>query len=365
MSDDIFISYSRRDQEFVTRLASDLDARVAGVWFDQSDIQAGQQWRDEIEAGIRRCKVFILVLSPDSAASKYVHMEVNLALEKKKRIIPILYRPVKLQGGLKDLVAETQYIDLKRGSYADNFQTLVDGLIAAGADRQAHAATPRPFLRKAAPTDWGAVFGKIPAWAAAWSLGWAVFGTAFLILVRLINKSDPFHALSLVVYPAGGIIGGFIGGLAAGLISLLALRRFAASISWKHMSPAIGIWALSGPLGLVVSVGLMLLTFKPPETSASSCGLNIGCIFGASVAQSIAIVLGEILLVLFFLVVVWFLTGVFAGWLAVRAIRRLEPGIGRGPSGWVLFGWGLGALAGGLGSVIAVALLSQLAGLTH
>ncbi len=34
MSREIFISYSRRDQEFVTRLASDLNAQVAGVWFE-------------------------------------------------------------------------------------------------------------------------------------------------------------------------------------------------------------------------------------------------------------------------------------------------------------------------------------------
>ena len=39
MPKEIFISYSRRDQEFVTRLASDLNAQVAGVWFDQSAIQ--------------------------------------------------------------------------------------------------------------------------------------------------------------------------------------------------------------------------------------------------------------------------------------------------------------------------------------
>ena len=48
MTKDIFISYSRRDQEFVTRLASDLDAQVAGVWFDQSAIQLGEKWHDEI-----------------------------------------------------------------------------------------------------------------------------------------------------------------------------------------------------------------------------------------------------------------------------------------------------------------------------
>lgn len=62
MTEEIFISYSRRDQEFVTRLASDLNAQVAGVWFDQSSIQAGEKWHDEIMEGIRDCKAFILVL---------------------------------------------------------------------------------------------------------------------------------------------------------------------------------------------------------------------------------------------------------------------------------------------------------------
>ncbi|HKY54603.1 MAG TPA: toll/interleukin-1 receptor domain-containing protein, partial [Anaerolineales bacterium] len=77
MTKDIFISYSRRDQEFVTRLASDLNAQVAGVWFDQSTIQLGQKWHDEIMDGIRECKAFILVLSPDAAESKYVPEEVE------------------------------------------------------------------------------------------------------------------------------------------------------------------------------------------------------------------------------------------------------------------------------------------------
>ena len=133
MSDDVFISYSRKDQEFVTKLASDLNEKVAGVWFDQSDIQAGQKWRDQIAEGIRNCKAFILVLSPDSAASQYVQMEINLALEANKQIIPVVYRVVKLTGALDELVHETQSINLQRGSYADNFDKLVGGLVAAGA----------------------------------------------------------------------------------------------------------------------------------------------------------------------------------------------------------------------------------------
>jgi len=88
MIKEIFISYSRRDQEFVTRLALELNAQVAGVWFDQSAIQAGQKWHDEIMDGIRECKAFILVLSPDSIESRYVREEVNKALQLGKTIFP-------------------------------------------------------------------------------------------------------------------------------------------------------------------------------------------------------------------------------------------------------------------------------------
>ena len=85
MSKDIFISYSRRDQEFVTRLASDLDAQVARVWFDQSTIQIGENWHVEIIEGIHDCKAFILVLSLDAVESQYVREELNKALELKIR----------------------------------------------------------------------------------------------------------------------------------------------------------------------------------------------------------------------------------------------------------------------------------------
>src|SRR5829696_4375209 len=129
MPKDIFISYSRRDQEFVTRLASDLDAQVAGVWFDQSAIQAGENWHAEIMEGISECKAFILVLSPDAMESRYVREEVNKALELGKTIFPILYRPAKWTDQIAIIVKEIQTLDLRSGSYTDNFHRLVDGLI--------------------------------------------------------------------------------------------------------------------------------------------------------------------------------------------------------------------------------------------
>src|SRR5512138_976882 len=183
MTKDIFISYSRRDQEFVTRLASDLNEHVAGVWFDQSAIQPGEKWRDEIMEGIRECKAFVLVLSPDAMESQYVREEVQQALALGKTIFPVIYRAAKWTGEFEALVRDIQTLDLRSGSYTDNFQKLVDGLIEAGAGK---ATGERPFLRQPTKTNLSIVFSKIPGWAFAWSAGWLVFWIVVLIIFAFL-----------------------------------------------------------------------------------------------------------------------------------------------------------------------------------
>ncbi len=373
MADSVFISYSRRDQEYVRKLAEDLNRRVeGGVWFDQSDIQAGDRWRDRIVNGVRDAKVVVLVLSPDSAASQYVQMELNLALESGKKVIPILYRPAKLTGALDEFVRETQFIDLQRGSYTENFQILVDALIANGVAR---AEGERPFLRGPLKTDWGAVFGKIPGWAFAWSLGWVVFWliVVLLLFVLLLARnemgSDDLAAFGVILIGAG--IGGFLAGLLAGFITMMALRPYAPTISWKHMSPTIRIWAISGPLGmllsgvitsLMVAAGALSVQSAEPDCSGS-LGNCIGQIFGNALGEAIGLVILILFVFLLFVLAAWFVTGLFAGWLAVRHIRRLEPGITRGQTRWVVFGWGLGGLTGTILTLLLIGILSKLFGM--
>ena len=372
MSKDIFISYSRRDQEFVTRLAGDLDAQVAGVWFDQSTIQLGQKWHDEIMEGIRECKAFILVLSPDAAESKYVREEVNKALELGKTIFPILYRPGKWTGEFDSLVKEVQTLDLRSGSYTDNFQKLVDGLIEVGAVK---ATGERPFLRQVTQTSMSVVLSKVPGWAFAWSLGWVVFWMIVVVFLSfLVNSqgnmgSDDVLAFLLILI--GGGIGGFAGGLLAGLFTMLALRPNAPSISWKHMSPTIRIWAISGPLGMIVSglVTALLLaigTISGPSAEPDCSGTFgdcIGQIIGTSIGNAIGFVIIVVFVFFLFVIAAWFLTGLFAGRLAVRHIRRLEPGITNRQAWTVSTGWGCGAIVAAVVTILVIVIISSALGL--
>lgn len=374
MSRDIFISYSRRDQEFVTRLASDLNARVAGVWFDQSTIQLGQKWRDEIMEGIRECKAFIVVLSPDALESRYAREEINKALELGKTIFPVIYRPAKWTGEFESLVRDVQTLDLRSGSYTDNFQKLVDGLIEAGAGK---ATGERPFLRQPTQIGLDVVFSKIPGWAFAWSLGWLVFWIVALIFLAFLVATQQ-HGIrgedvrNFFVILVSGAIGGFIGGLLAGLFTMLTLRPNAPSISWKHMSPTIRVWGISGPLGMIVSglvtalmiaVGAITVQSAQPDCSGVGFGECIGQIIGSALGQAIALVILILLVFLLLVVVAWFLTGMFAGWQVVRHIRKLEPGI-TNRQGWkVSAGWGCGAIVAAVVMISIIGILTRALGL--
>jgi hypothetical protein len=379
MPKDIFISYSRRDQEFVTRLASDLHAQVAGVWFDQSAIQLGEKWHDEIMEGIRDCKAFILVLSLDAMESRYVREEVNKALELDKTIFPVIYRPANWTGEFETLVKEVQTLDLRSGSYTDNFHKLVDGLIEAGAGR---SAGERPFLRQPTQTNLNVVLSKIPGWAFAWSLGWVIFWAIVLLLLLAVaffiaNQDESVNigskeALDVLITLLSAGIGGFAGGLLAGLFTMLALRPNAPSISWKHMSPTIRIWGISGSLGIVVSglitslmlaVGVLSVQRQEPNCEGLSLGQCLAANFGAVLGEAIVTILLLLAVFLLFVIVAWFLTGMFAGWQVVRHIRRLEPGITSGQGWRVSAGWGCGAIVAAVVMIFLLVIFSNALGL--
>ena len=91
---DVFVSYSRRDTEFVRRLVEGLQARGKDVWLDTEGIRDGEVFPAAIRLAVEGSNAFVLVISPDSIASSFCDQEVDHALEHHKQIVPLVYRPV-------------------------------------------------------------------------------------------------------------------------------------------------------------------------------------------------------------------------------------------------------------------------------
>ncbi|MEZ4668388.1 MAG: TIR domain-containing protein [Anaerolineae bacterium] len=91
---DVFISYSRKDKEFVTRLHNTLANQQRDVWVDWEDIPATADWWKEVTSGIEQADSFVFVISPDSVRSEVCRNELNHAVANNKRFVPLLRREV-------------------------------------------------------------------------------------------------------------------------------------------------------------------------------------------------------------------------------------------------------------------------------
>src|SRR5258708_37200922 len=84
----IFISYSRQDQLFARRLATDLVGLGAQLWLDVDDIPAGMNSRSGLHAGLDKPRAMDVVSSPLSMASKNVAEEWQYYHDHNKANVP-------------------------------------------------------------------------------------------------------------------------------------------------------------------------------------------------------------------------------------------------------------------------------------
>ena len=112
MSPDIFISYSREDQQQVVQLVEYLRGQGLSVWMDETDIHGATIWTKEIVEAIRACTLFILAISGHSTGSKNVVKELALASEREKIILPIYLEQCEIPETMEYQLAGIQNIAL-------------------------------------------------------------------------------------------------------------------------------------------------------------------------------------------------------------------------------------------------------------
>lgn len=131
----IFISYSRKDIDFVRKLAEDLEKADYDVWWDITDLHGGVDWPRAIPAAIEASKYFIIVLSPNSAASDWVEKEYTHALSLRKKIIPLMLVASSVPFALNTI----NFVNFTSEDYVSNFKNL---LTALGYTGEPPAVTP-------------------------------------------------------------------------------------------------------------------------------------------------------------------------------------------------------------------------------
>ena len=123
----IFISYSRKNKLFVSKLNKAINENGIETWVDWEGIPLSADWMAEITAAIEASDAFVFVISPDSLKSKVCMDELELSIKYNKKIIPVLYSDPEKDQKMHPKLASTNWVYMRPKK--DDFKATLPRLI--------------------------------------------------------------------------------------------------------------------------------------------------------------------------------------------------------------------------------------------
>lgn len=96
-----FISHDSRDKEVAKQIAIGLQRLLCPVWYDEFSLEVGANLRDSIEAGLKKCRKCVLVLSSHFFSNmgwtkkEFDSIFTREILEQRQLVLPVWYEVTK------------------------------------------------------------------------------------------------------------------------------------------------------------------------------------------------------------------------------------------------------------------------------
>ncbi len=154
MPRDVFISYSQSDREYALELTARLEAEGIGVWIAPRDVSPAADWAVEIIEALSGARVMVLLLSASSNVSPQVRREVERAVHKQLRILPVRIEQVLPSVGLEYFLSTQQWFDAFPPPRESHFARLCSHLksLLSQEGTTATAAVTAPAAASASPS---------------------------------------------------------------------------------------------------------------------------------------------------------------------------------------------------------------------
>ena len=135
---DLFISHSSGDEEAARELRADLEAAGYSCWMAPDDMDGSDPWAEQILSAIENSRAMVVLISDNANRSNHVSREVNLALGRKRAVLPIRIENVPPEASLEYLLSLVQRIDAfppPISAHKDRILKRLDSLLRREAER--------------------------------------------------------------------------------------------------------------------------------------------------------------------------------------------------------------------------------------
>lgn len=271
----VFMSYSRRDENVMRRIAAFLRKKGINVWLDNEKLIPGTPiWEEEIEKAIKGALAIVVVLSPDSKESEWVRREISMADQNRKRIFPVLVRGDEDTSITLRLITR-QYVDLRENEglgLTSLHSALSEYLDELNVQLKERGEEKKPATRKAETEKYAKESSKLEidkttvpdtsSQTLLWfTLGWAIAGAMGGFTYNIFDEVP------------GEIVGGAIGGIMGGMVVVTALRLAGKVSHQKNLMWMVLAWAFGGSIG-------WLIGWELTEAIGAGIGMAIFVIVG-------------------------------------------------------------------------------------
>lgn len=152
MRNQVFISYSHKDKRWLDQLQvflKPMERSGINTW-DDTNLKAGQKWRDEIQKAVESAKVAVLLVSANFLASDFISDDelpplLSTAEKGGAVVLPVLISPCDLPESLSQFQAvndpQKTLVDMKKGERDRVWLKVVKSIESAFADTTEPAKT--------------------------------------------------------------------------------------------------------------------------------------------------------------------------------------------------------------------------------
>ncbi|MCI7322306.1 MAG: toll/interleukin-1 receptor domain-containing protein [Lachnospiraceae bacterium] len=128
MTNEIFLSYSSKDKDYAERVINYIEDNGYDCFIASRDISGGNHYAKNIVNVISACKLVILIASSNSNESEHVLNEIDICVEKKKKIIPLFIEDFDICDEFRYYLGRSQRVVVHDGDMEEVLPRLLDSV---------------------------------------------------------------------------------------------------------------------------------------------------------------------------------------------------------------------------------------------